>query len=422
MTTVESPPGDRFAQRTHRLWVWIHRWVGLAMTLFLVIEGVTGAMLAFRGPLTEFFDPGLYSQAPTPAARPLDPPTLIELAEQREPRGRFHWFLPLGEGVALIYMKPRPDPVTGQPHDLGFGYLALDPWTGREVRRMDEGLYTAGAGVLANLMPFVYELHKVLALGEFGAWVLGITALLWTLDCFAGVYLTFPLTLNRFWPRWKPAWLIKWRARWPRVNLDIHRSFSLWQWLALFIFAWSSVALIDKLAVYDSVTTSLFGPGPEFAPTPASAKKVGSPKMNWHQAYAYGMAQANDIGKREGFVVGEPNGFWYDDENGVYTLRVDTSRRFPHERYRILAFNGDTGASLPPPGAADGNLNMLVTEYLIAFHMIGDPFDYEAFRWYVVVFGVALTAISVTGVVIWLFKRGGRRTYPARGGLHVPRG
>ncbi|MFQ5415166.1 MAG: PepSY domain-containing protein, partial [Phycisphaerae bacterium] len=45
---------------------------------------------------------------------------------------------------------------------------------------------------LANLMPFVYRLHHSLALGTVGTWIFGVVALLWTLDCFVGAWLTFP--------------------------------------------------------------------------------------------------------------------------------------------------------------------------------------------------------------------------------------
>ena len=46
-----------------RVFVFLHRWVGLAMALFLVIEGPTGSLLAFRGDLTRLFDPALAGRA-----------------------------------------------------------------------------------------------------------------------------------------------------------------------------------------------------------------------------------------------------------------------------------------------------------------------------------------------------------------------
>ncbi len=46
-------------------------------------------------------------------------------------------------------------------------------------------------------MPFIWQLHLSLALGEWGAWVLGI-ALVWTLDCLIGFYLTLPVSTGAF--------------------------------------------------------------------------------------------------------------------------------------------------------------------------------------------------------------------------------
>jgi uncharacterized iron-regulated membrane protein len=397
------------------LFVRLHRWVGLFMALFLVIEGMTGAMLAFRGQLTHFFDPGLYSRPGVPYARPLDLATLVERSEQWEPTAKFHWFLPMGDdGVALVGMVPRHDAAAGGEAHEGMMYIALDPWTGREVRRMDGGLYSKG--IVPNVMPFVYELHKDLALGGAGAWILCTTALLWTIDCFAGAYLTIPLTLARFWPRWKPAWLIRTRARPPRVNLDIHRSFSLWLWLVLLLFAWSSVALVDNLSVYSAVTARLFGPASISAARPPAAR-TGPPRLDWHQALERGLALAAQAGALGGYDIGEPNGFWYTEDR-VYTLRVDTSRRFPEYRYLIVAFDGDSGAALKPWGLPDGNVNMTVTDWLVGFHMITEPFEYDTYRVLVVLFGLALCAISITGVFAWQFKRRGRR-FHAKGNVPV---
>ena len=376
------------------------------MAAFLVIEGITGSMLAFRGPLTRFFDPGLYSHPPVPSARQLDLASLVEIAERREPTDKFHWFLPLGDGVALVAMVPRVDAGTDQEGmHKGLVYLALDPWTGAEVRRMDGGLY--GKGFLPNVMPFTYELHKNLVLGKAGGWILCITALLWTIDCLAGVYLTFPRTFGRFWPRWVPAWLIRAQARAPRVNMDVHRSLSLWLWFALLLFAGSSVALVDNLSVYSGFTDALFGPSSMVAP-PRSARPAGPPRLNWHAAFERGRALAAEEGKRGGFTVGEPDGFWLSDD-GLYTLRADTSRRFPEHRSLVVSFDGDTGAPARPWGLPDPDANAIFTEWLVDFHMIGDPFDDTAYRWFVFLFGLALSAISATGVLAWYFKRRGRR-------------
>lgn len=112
--------------RPRQVLVAIHRWIGLAMALFLVIEGLSGALLAFRGPLTRWLDPGLYSRPPAPGATRLDLATLIETAQRLDPESTFRWFLPLGDDVALVFLVPKPTrPGEAAPEHEG-RYLALD--------------------------------------------------------------------------------------------------------------------------------------------------------------------------------------------------------------------------------------------------------------------------------------------------------
>ena len=59
------------------LLVWMHRYAGLAMTLFLVIVGLTGSVLAFRVELDQWLNPGLLTVAKRDAPM-LDPFELRE--------------------------------------------------------------------------------------------------------------------------------------------------------------------------------------------------------------------------------------------------------------------------------------------------------------------------------------------------------
>ena len=56
-----------------------------------------------------------------------------------------------------------------------------------------------------------------------------------------------------FWQRWSPAWRIKWSASTYRINFDLHRAGGLWLWLALLVFAWSSVYMNLGDTVYKTV-------------------------------------------------------------------------------------------------------------------------------------------------------------------------
>ncbi|WP_292985722.1 PepSY-associated TM helix domain-containing protein [Nitrosomonas sp.] len=131
---------------------------------------------------------------------------------------------------------------------LDYNRIILDPVSGNEIERHQWGAISDG---WRNLMSFVYNLHYSLALGMAGVWILGICALVWTIDCFVGCYLTLPARKknrqvaaakllqangNDWWQRWKPAWKIRWRSGNYKLNFDLHRANGLWFWILLIIF------------------------------------------------------------------------------------------------------------------------------------------------------------------------------------------
>ena len=83
---------------------------------------------------------------------------------------------------------------------------------------------------------------NALALGSVGTFLFGIAALLWTLDCFVGAYITFPQSSRRsatppllaWLQRWLPAWLIKANKLFAFV-FTWHRASGLWLWALLFV-------------------------------------------------------------------------------------------------------------------------------------------------------------------------------------------
>lgn len=220
------------ALRKRRTWVWLHRWIGLAMASFLVIAGLTGSLLAFYDELDVWVNPELHRVAiPSANAPMLDALTLRELGQAAVPEMRIESAeTPYRPGRALLmYMEPRDE--GGPPQD---DELFVNPYTGEVLGSRRWGDLSQG---VVNLMPFIYQFHYSLALGTFGIYLFGIVALLWTLDCFIGAYLTFPRG-RPFAKKWSLSWNIKAR----RLNFDLHRASGLWTWAMLFVLAWSSVA------------------------------------------------------------------------------------------------------------------------------------------------------------------------------------
>jgi len=388
----------------HRYFVWLHRWTGLLMTVFLIVVGLTGTLLAFRSKIDRVLSPQWYG-SPQPGQSPLDLATLAEKAELLVPQARPGYFA-IDNNQASIALRFRTNPATGQPYQLGFDHLILDPYTGREL-----GHCCSNTGWRANFMPFIYKLHTSMAMGSVGAWTLGIVALVWTLDCFVGFYLTLPRGGGGFWQRWKYAWLVKWRANAFRINFDLHRAGGLWLWPLLFVFGWSSV-MLSLRPVYNRVTSAVFDYQSDDVALASFVlpKPVWNPKLSWRDAQTIGERLVAEIASRHGFTVTRPYGLAYIPEFGVYTYDVRGSNDIRGHGWDTGVWvDGNTGALRQvflPSGQHTGNT---VSTWLWGLHY-GDIRDFLPYRILVALFGLFLTVISGTGVYIWWKKRIVRRS------------
>ena len=395
----------RIADSAHTVSVFLHRWAGLGMTLFLILVGLTGAILTFRTDLERVINPSLFAM-PKPGQTRLDLSTLAERAEALAPRARVGYFV-VERDQAVMAMRPRNDPATGEPYALDFDHLFLNPYTGEELGRRRDGDLRQGR---INTLPFVYDLHATLTMGNIGGKILGIVALVWTLDSFVGLYLTLPRGQGGFWRRWKYAWQVKWRASSTRQNFDLHRAGGLWFWVLVFVFAWSSVMLTLQ-SVYVPVTKALFDyrSDDEIIQSVNRPQPLDAPKLDWLAAQTIGERLMAQQAKLHDFTITRPYGMAYIPEFGVYTYAVRSNRDIRGHGWDTSVWvDGDTGALRDvglPSGQHTGNT---LSTLLWGLHY-GDIRDFLSYRILVAVFGIVLVMLSVTGVFIWWSKRKAQR-------------
>lgn len=386
----------------------------------LIVAALTGSILAFYPELERALNPQLY--VPPRAAERLDPGTLGALVEQRIAEARVKGVYLTGMGDATYaLLEARVDPATGKRFALDFNQVFLDPYTGAELARREMGAISAGS---ANLMSFLYKLHYTLALHDTGVLILGIIGVIWTLDSFLGLYLTLPKRHRRaaasgamqagprfskpsqhsWWRRWQPAWKIKRSASAARINYDLHRASGLWLWFALLMFAWSSVYMNLWDSVYTKVTRLFFEYHAPWTDLALLDAPLGEPRIGWREAGARGERMMAEQARKHGFVIREAVYLRLHRDRGVYTYRVRSDRDVQDKAGRTdLLFDANSGElrmfSLPT-GQYGGNT---VTSWLYALHM-GNVFGMP-YRIFVCALGLAVTLLSVTGIVIWAKKR-----------------
>ncbi|HEY8067243.1 MAG TPA: PepSY-associated TM helix domain-containing protein [Methylosinus sp.] len=425
------------------IFVFLHRWIGLAMTIFLLLVGLTGSILAFRDELDHVLAPQFHA-TPRPGEPKLDLATLAERGEALVPPGGLLMGVGMGADSARIVLMPKMllgletgekpklplDQKTGKidmgamaalmekmsPADM---WMFVDPWTGTELpRRKMRGELSEGLG---NIISFIYWLHIHLTpiVPFFGGTILGIVAVLWTIDCFVGFYLTLPPSRAGFWRKWRPAFAIKRGAGAYRLNFDLHRASGLWLWAMLLVFAWSSV-MFNMKSVYEPVMKTLF----DFrssADYRIEAREIAKsrssnphPSLGWRGALAAGEQLMAVEARTRGFAIGEPMLLLYDQKLGLYTYAVESDLAVAlHRPGATVRFDGATGEMFDfraPTGEHAGNT---VEAWLKALHkaeVFGLPY-----KIFVCILGLVIAMLSVTGVYIWWKKRKARRFHKARG-------
>jgi uncharacterized iron-regulated membrane protein len=392
--------------------VLLHRWFGLGVAVFLFISGATGAIISWDHELDAALNPTLFhansansANPGTVAGTPKPGLELANIIEAREPKLRVTYVMNESEPghTSSMMIEPRLDPATGKPYELGYNQIAVDPVTA-EI----QGKRMWGAISLSpeNLLPFLYKLHYTMHLPEVGGielgiWLMGIIGIVWALDCFIALWLSFPN-----WKSWRKSFAFRWKDGGHKLNFDLHRSGGVWVWGLLLVLAVTSVSMnlnnqvmTPIIKMFSTVTPTAFD-----TRTPVAPDKVVEPKMSREQVTRLAVEE----GKRRGFEA-PAGGVFYSSMFGLYGVGFFEAGN-DHGDVGLgnawLYFDAATGAPagtrIPGTGSA-GDLFIQAQFPLHSGRILGLPG-----RIFISFMGALVAMLSVTGVVIWMRKRKAR--------------
>jgi len=388
------------------LLVLLHRWFGLGVAVFLFISGATGAVISWDHELDALLNPTLFhahSSHSTGIAK-----SGLELAnrvEAAEPRLRVSYVLNEAEPghTSTMMVVPRIDSSSGKPHSLGYNQIAVDPVTGEVQGRRMWGAISLSR---ENLLPFLYKLHYTMHLPEvrgieLGIWLMGLIALVWSLDCFIALWLSFPR-----WKSWRKSFAFRWRDGGHKLTFDLHRSGGVWIWVLLLVLAITSVSMNlsvqlvhPVIKIFSSVTPTAFD-----TRTPVSVENATEPAMTREQIFQL----AQQEGRERGWSV-PAGGIFYSPEFGLYGVGFFDPGNDHGDiglgnawLYYDAATGAPAGARIPGSGSA-GDLFLQAQFPLHSGRILGLPG-----RILISLMGAMVAMLSVTGVMIWLRKRRAR--------------
>ena len=209
----------------------LHLWAGLIAALFLVILGVSGALVAFEGEIDRALNPGLsYVQ---PQAQTLTLEAIGKKLLAAYPGAKIEEFgLPQRADFSLFVALK----------DASGKNLALfvNPYTGEVLGSADHANHFANK---------VHQFHTHLLIGEIADEVTGWSAVFLLVLSITGIILWWPRKLFRL--RWSLSPENGGSLR--RFNFELHNLVGILSSVVLLIFAWTAICIhwegeVGKLA------------------------------------------------------------------------------------------------------------------------------------------------------------------------------
>lgn len=401
----------------------LHRYFGLTIAGFLVITGLTGAIISWDHELDDWLNPHLLEASTT--GSPISATTLAEKVERQYPQVQVTYYeLAVEPGHSYYYwVDPRVNPDTGELYKPGFNQVYVDPVSGEILGKREWG--AVWPITRENFVSFLYKLHFSLHIPEFmgtdhwGLWLLGVIALTWTIDCFIGFYLTLPKSKRNerskrstqtfspsssdsYWQRWQPAWKIRWSSGPTKLNFDLHRAFGLWTWVLLFVIAFTGFSLNLYREVFFPVMSLMSDvtPTPIDQRTPSGHDNPIEPSYGFAQAIALGQQAGKDKGWTQPL-----NSVWYAREFGVYRIEffnLDEGHGAGGVGHKAVFLDAKTGELLGDWVPWQGTAADLFVQAQFPTHsgrILGLPG-----RILISLMGVVIAMLSITGVIIWYKK------------------
>lgn len=180
----------------------LHRYIGLAVGLILIIVGITGSLLVFQKEFDHFLVQRQFGQITQQPQRVAIASVVDQVKTAYSDRPEFKL-----DSVITLPNSPTYTVRLADQNDKQTEVF-VNSYTGEILGSRD------GENSLIRL---VYKLHYALLAGDIGTKIVGIVALLLLILSITGIFL---------WSGWRKlitGFKIKWQAHPKRVNYDIHK-------------------------------------------------------------------------------------------------------------------------------------------------------------------------------------------------------
>lgn len=247
----------------HRVWLrralfQIHLWVGVLLAAYSVVIGLSGSALVFREEIEQWQWGKTLQIHQQARVQPLQ--TMVDHVQA----DRAGW-VAVGlrnvmrtDEAALLLMRPEKDLTS-----TNLRYVYFNQYTGAVV--LDRMRYS-------GVMGWLESMHYYLLMGRQGLTISGWMALGLLILCLSGVLLWWPGV-----SRWAQALIMRKRARWQRLNWDLHSVVGFWSCALLLAVSFTGVYFAFPLPIAASLV-KLTGGSIQEAARFVAVPKVAAPQ------------------------------------------------------------------------------------------------------------------------------------------------
>ncbi|MEI8101970.1 MAG: PepSY-associated TM helix domain-containing protein [Chlorobium sp.] len=372
-----------------RVFIKLHRWTGLLLLVFLLIAALTGAILSFSQEVERIVNPELFVVKPESGR--VSYAQIIQTVESQYSNvsvSAFRITNKQDQAIQVIVKPKNKEGISQKQSGAVVDQIMVNPYNGNILgsRNTKQLIFSK-----VNLIPLLSRLHSTLFFGEIGAWIMGITAIIWLITLFFGLVLSWPKKSRKL-ASWLSLFTVRWSAGNYKINYDLHQSVALLVFPFLAIIAFTAI----YLGLPDVVKPLINSVSPLTSPSHFTSETQTDLKVRDFNVDDAIHTIQNQYPKAV-----------------VSTINRDTKRKGYSIRFYLpgdVSRNGNNSAFISMKGgdvkyillAENGSFGDKFISWMRPLH------DGHAFGWIgqfvVLVTALSLSLISVTGLTVYVYK------------------
>lgn len=357
----------------------VHLWLGIGSGIILFIICLTGTALTFEEEIKSLFSEEMIV-SPKEAVFPIETLTTKLATEGEVTR----------VSISPEKVKPYEFSVKINKEDRHGTTFFVDQYNGTYTK--------SKPNVLDGFFMTMFKMHRWLLLDmSIGRPIVGIATIIFLILSVTGIVLWFPKKkLKKLkWKHLKPGFKIAWRAKWKRVNHDLH--ITLGFYTAIFLVIMSLTGLFWSFEWYKDAGSAVLG-------TEVFGGRGGGPKIDSKANPSSNTVNFAEVIKITESVLPFEGTTVFQipaDEKEVFSIRKYHNQDFLETAVDELKIDRD-GTIISKEIFSEKPLNVQIASSIKAIHT-GNIFGWFSKTIYFISCLIA-TSLPVTGVIIWLNK------------------